>query len=84
MHDKANIGEGNGLTQSLVVESDQLTASVPELVREEVGGVNASATRINTRQLTLIVVDELYWVLLQQVQGLCLHKRRHLVAPAAL
>ncbi len=63
----------------LEVERDHLAAGVPEDLGHVVGGVDAAAFRVDARQLTGVVVDELDGVLAHLAQGHVLVEGGHVV-----
>lgn len=63
----------------LEVEGDHLTAGVPEDLRKEVARLGAGALRVDAAELTLVVVDELDRLRLEQVQRGRLGEARHVI-----
>ena len=57
----------DNLTKRLIVEGDQLTASVPEHVRHEVGRVDTSAFWKYPTQLSPVIFDKFDRILPQQI-----------------
>jgi len=47
------------LTESLIVESNQLTTSIPKHLRHKIARVKTCTSRIDSAQLVFVVIDKL-------------------------
>lgn len=63
------------LTQSLVVQGDQLASDVPVDLRQEIVRRDSRALRVNSAKLALIVVDKVRGLFLVKIVGVRFDER---------